>query len=98
MSAAHIIPPITDPLGRNWPQPSLDGILVDDTHAVMTHATFNALLEYSRSTPSGVYPGKMWKAVMKDRTAYLCWFGIIEGQPDLCSNNAREILIVKGSS
>lgn len=98
MSAAHIIPPITEPLGRNWPQPSLDGILVDDTHAVMTRGAFNDLLEYSRSTPSGVYPGKMWKAIMNDGTAYLRWFGIVEGRPDLCSNNAREILIAESSS
>ena len=95
MSAVGLIPPITEPLGRYWKQPSLDGILIDETHAVMTRRTFDELHEYSRSMPSGVYPGKMWKAIMQDGTALIRWFGAVEGRPDLCSNNAREILIVE---
>jgi hypothetical protein len=55
------IPPITDPMGRNWQQPDRREILIDDTHAVMTTATFNALAEYSCTNPSGAYEGKMWK-------------------------------------
>lgn len=88
------IPPMTDPLGRHWKQPSVDQILLDDNHALMDMAAFNCLPEYSRSIPSGVYPGKMWKAVLSDGTAHLCWFGIVEGRPDVCSNNNREILVV----
>lgn len=37
-----MIPPITDPMGRYWDQPSRDEIIVDDTHAVMTVKTFTA--------------------------------------------------------
>ena len=95
MSTVHIIPPITEPLGRHWKQPARESILVDKTHAVMTRHDFDGLHEYSRSIPSGVYPGKMWKAIMNDGTALLRWFGFVEGRPDLCSNNEREILIVE---
>lgn len=59
--ASLTIPPMTDPMGKHWDQPSRDGIVLDDTHALMTEATFKALHEYSGSVPSGVYPGKMWR-------------------------------------
>lgn len=55
------IPPITDPLGRSWDQPSSKNILIDDTHALMSLRVFEELAEYSCSFPSGVYPGKMWR-------------------------------------
>lgn len=97
------IPPMTDPLGKYWKQPSPDEILLDDEHALMTEATFKRLAEYSCSQPSGVYPGKMWRA---DNAAYwpekvkaglhrhwLRWFGESE-DPTMCSNNSRKILIV----
>lgn len=55
----NTIPPITDPMGRHWRQPSVASIALDDTHALMDDATFQALPEYSATRPSGVYPGKM---------------------------------------
>lgn len=88
-----MIPPIEHPLGRHWSQPDPSTILVDDTHAVMTRQQFDELAEYSRSMPSGVYPGKMWKCITRDDVPYLCWYGIVEGRPDLCSNNSRQILL-----
>lgn len=93
-----IIPPITDPLGRSWKQPNPERILLDATHAVMDRTTYDALLTYSTSVPSGVYPGKMWKAVFSDGTADLRWFGIVPGRPDVCSNNHRAILVVEAVS
>lgn len=90
---ASTIPPMTDPLGRYWKQPNPAAILLDDTHALMSAADFNSLAEYSRSTPSGVYPGKMWKAILSDGSRYLCWYGAVEGNPKVCSNNNRLILI-----
>lgn len=57
----NVIPPITDPMGRNWGQPDSSLITLDKTHALMSMATFNRLAEYSASNPSGVYVGKMWK-------------------------------------
>lgn len=60
--AVHVVPAMTDPLGRHWNQPRRDAILIGQDSAFMSHATFSELPEYSTSTPSGVYPGKMWKA------------------------------------
>ncbi len=57
----NVIPPITHPMGQHWRQPSLAGVLIDDTHALMDQATFAALAEYSGTTPTGVYEGKAWK-------------------------------------
>lgn len=97
MIDTNIIPAMTDPLGRHWDQPPRECILLDDTHAIMSSQAFKALHDYSRSMPSGVYPGKMWKAIMPDGQAFLRWFGIVVGNPDVCSNNQREILIVDNS-
>ena len=85
------IPPMTHELGKYWRQPSQDSILVDDTHAVMDSTAFEKLAEYSSSMPSGVYPGKMWKALHHGRWM-LRWYGIVEGNPNVCSNNQVEIL------
>ncbi|WP_213766774.1 hypothetical protein [Caballeronia sp. dw_19] len=93
MHSLTVIPAMTDPLGRYWTPPSRNELAVDDTHAVMSRRSFDLLLEYSRSKPTGVYPGKMWKAIMRDGTPHLCWYGIVEGRDDLCSNNNRQILV-----
>lgn len=78
-------------MGSGWDQPNHEDILTDETHAVMSEKDFNALLDYSSSTPSGVYVGKMWKSKVRD-SWYLRWYGPHE-LPDMCSNNHREILI-----
>ena len=102
-----VIPPITDPLGRYWEQPPVSDILVDDTHAVMTRTTLEKLADYSRSQPTGVYPGKMWRALYYERAIgldgkvrltgktwwQLCWFGDCP-DPTRCSNNYRDILLI----
>lgn len=103
MADKNIIPPMAHELGRHWIQPARESILIDDTHAVMDSTAFKNLPEYSASTPSGVYPGKMWKrhdglfdrtCKPEDRRWLLCWFGEVEGRLDICSNNYREILEV----
>lgn len=88
----NTIPPMHHPLGRHWPQPERDAIALDDVHALMTRPTFEALPEYSTTTPSGVYPGKMWRREYEGRW-YLRWFGIVPGRTDVCSNNQREIIL-----
>lgn len=89
----HTIPAMTNALGRHWRQPHRSAIEVDDTHALMDEATFKALSEYSTSMPSGVYPGKMWKCNQRGTDNWwLCWYGVVEGRDDVCSNNNREIL------
>ena len=89
----HVIPPMTDPLGQYWTQPSPRDIQVDDQHALMSQVILNALSEYSHSTPTGVYPGKMWK-MLQHGEWWLRWFGVSEQGPDFCSNHARKILII----
>lgn len=90
----NIIPPITDRLGAHWRQPTLDQVLIDDTHAVVDRAAFAKLAEYSTTLPSAVYPGKMWRARICG-VDYLRWFG--DGGPDWCTNNQRVLLIVAGT-
>lgn len=70
----HPIPP-ADFMGNQvmWCQPKREDILVDEEFAVMSQETFEALMEYSRSIPTGAYDGKMWKRLQQHRTL-LCWF------------------------
>jgi len=92
-----IIPPISDPQGKGWNQPSTEKIKIYDKTAVMCKETFDALNEYSTSIPTGVYPGKMWKVHLKNVKNndkwFLRWFGESK-DPKYCSNHCREIIIV----
>jgi hypothetical protein len=104
---AAFIPPITDPLGRHWDQPKdMCDVEFDDTHVLLTQAQFDGLADYSRSQPSGVYPGKCWKIRQCETVVIdgmkrlrftdkwsLCWFGKDETWPKYCTNNYREIII-----
>lgn len=91
---SNIIPVMTDEMGRYWQQPERESILIDDSHAVMSEKDFEYLANYSHSIPSGVYPGKMWKAIMQDGRNFLYWYsGVVDGR---CAINRREILIVEG--
>ncbi len=105
--APDAIPPITDPMGKNWEQPDRSRILIDSTHALMSLGDFNRLCEYSATNPSGVYVGKMWKRHdgIFDREFLrcggkprwlLCWYGP-DPMPGYCSNNYREILLIDGT-
>jgi hypothetical protein len=93
---------MTHPLSRAWKQPSTDLILLDDTHALMSQATFEQLGEYSCSQPTGVYEGKMWvrhdglydkRCRPEDRCWLLCWYDVSEKGPEYCSTQHRRILI-----
>jgi hypothetical protein len=93
MNHENIIPPITDPLGRGWRQPDSRQVLIDDNCAMMTEQLFKNLAEYSTSTPSGVYPGKMWKS-RRGNIWYLRWFAADDGDPRGLPTPTREIVIV----
>jgi hypothetical protein len=107
MTDVNVIPAIDDPMGAHWRQPSSTAIAVDDTHALMTRETFNALCEYSTSTPTGVYPGKMWRRQLMRRGAhpldlrptgqwFICWYG-----PDVdgkCPIETRRVLLADGDA
>lgn len=92
-----LIPPITHPMGKSWSQPSLNQMeITEDGYVVMPKKTFNMLADYSTTMPSGVYPGKMWKAQW-DGSWHLCWYGIIirDAVEDTtkCSINHRPIIL-----
>ena len=78
------IPPITEPEGKCWYQPSYDELIFSDDAVMVSRDAFNRLSDYSRSIPSGVYEGKIWKSMIKDQW-YLCWFGAHSTDPKLCT-------------
>lgn len=88
----YIIPEMTHPFGRYWEQPDKEDILIDGTYAAMSDKTFKKLKEYSCTNPTGVYEGKMWKAMMYGEW-YLRWYDISE-DPNCCSHKQRKIVIV----
>jgi hypothetical protein len=85
------IPPMTDPLSRHWQQPARERVLVDDTHALISAADFEKLLEYTASIPSGKYPGKMWRRREGD-VWLLCWYSECD-DPQLLAINSRKVLV-----
>jgi len=89
----NVIPKMTHPYSAQWDQPSADLIAIDSDYVLMEKYIFNNLLEYSSSYPSGVYPGKMWKANIGG-IWYLRCYGEVPGDDTICSNNQREILLV----
>jgi hypothetical protein len=100
------IPPITHPLGQHWRQPDLSDVTMDDTHVLLTRRQFDALADYSTSTPSGVYAGKCWKGerfevrdnrIHRTGLWFLRWFSDPPVQDDFapyCVNNQREIILI----
>ncbi len=66
-------------------------------HAYMSSADQKRLSDYSRSTPSGVYPGKMWKGLFSplegEPVWHLLWFSEVEGRMDMCKVNSCPILL-----
>lgn len=105
MSEIETIPPITDPMGKNWDQPAVDEIDLSEGVARMSKSTFDNLAEYSATNPSGVYPGKMWKrhdglfdpkCNPSERQWLLCWYDISSRGPEWCSNHWRKIVLTDG--
>jgi hypothetical protein len=89
----NVIPRMTDPLSLFWNQPDPQRFLIDDEVALMSKDDFYLLLEYSASTPSGVYEGKCWKAQLRG-IWYLRWYGKDDGDPRGLPTPTRRIIIV----
>jgi hypothetical protein len=90
-----LIPAMDDPLGKYWDQPEdMTEVPVDGSHAILTPRQFRDLPDYSRSTPSGVYPGKCWKGCDRSGDWYLAWWGADSGD-GMLQNFVRGILIVE---
>jgi len=92
MTAEQVIPPIIHPKGKYWEQPHRRFIEIDDTHALMSEQTFKVLKEYSSTTPSLVYSGKMWRACRKGKW-YLCWY-VVNADNTKANIFSREILVI----
>jgi len=91
--SGNIIPPITDPLGRYWEQPSTENILIDDHHAIMSADDWKLLKRYDASLPTGAYAGKMWASVDRwNDTKYLWWY--VDSKPGYVRSVMREVIIV----
>lgn len=91
-----MIPAMTDPLGRYWKQPTRDQITLDETHALMPRSAFDQLVEYSRTIPTGTYPGKMWKANPCSGVWVLRWYGAISENGETIERGQRIIVLVEG--
>lgn len=61
----------------------------------MNQKAFNKIHNYSRSRPSGVYEGKMWRTSDDEITWHLHWWSESD-DPDKCSGNVRTIKIIEG--
>lgn len=86
--------PIVDPLGSSWnrEQPEPNNFLWTADIVYMSSAEFKKLKEYSFSTPTGAYIGKMWKAYSKyDNAWHLGWYGPSE-KLNHCSVNFKKLL------
>ena len=90
---SNTIPPMTHPFGKVWKQPELSEVSICDKYATMNECAFNKLHNYSRSRPSAVYEGKMWKSSDDEITWHLHWWGFSD-EPDKCKGNVREIKII----
>ena len=93
MEVKNVIPEMVHSLSKYWNQPDIKDIEIGDKQAKMSKCTFELLLEYSTSIPTGVYEGKMWKRRRPDAW-YLLWYAACEGA-DSCSINIRKIIIVE---
>lgn len=88
-----MIPLMTDPLGRHWKQPDdIRHAPMDDETVLLTPAQFAGLHEYSATLPTGVYPGKCWKRIERQRVL-LVWYGDVTAD-DQCPILFRNIEVV----
>lgn len=87
------IPIMTHKLSRYWDQPPTEQIAIDDIYAMMTQETLDNLAEYSMSTPTGTYQGKMWKTIRSDGKVFLRWYQNAL-DPTKLAILSREIIIV----
>lgn len=85
------IPKMSHPFGKYWAQPHRNAVRLSNKFAYLSQYSFGILHNYSRSQPSGVYEGKMWKAKY-DGEWYLCWF--VNVPVDMCRKLSRKIKIL----
>lgn len=85
------VPAMSSPLGAYWEQPSRNGMVFTKRTVTMSQADKDALATYNRSTPSGIYSGKMWKVVDQHGVEHLYWYAANDEHS--CSMHSRQILV-----
>lgn len=88
----YLLPRMTNPLGRSWGQPGnlRDRVGLYFNHATILESDWLELSDYRTTTPSGVYPGKVWRC--GDR---LRWYGPeqFDAQGGFCKVGSLRALI-----
>lgn len=83
------------PLSRHWDQPERSKLFFLNEEVVgMTDETWQELSEYSCSTPSGVYAGKMWKSIDRDGW-WLCWYSDSPRNENMCEVKYCRALVLE---
>lgn len=98
-SVAEQIPPLA-PEHLGWNAPDRSEILaIDKDYALMTQETFDKLPDYTDSTPTGKYNGKMWKTKGRNPDGTYVWMFAWCNHENKKLNfidiNYRQILIFK---
>jgi hypothetical protein len=85
---------MTHRLSRHWEQPNdIRDAPMDDKTVLLTPEQLKGLHEYSTSMPTGVYAGKCWKRIERNRTL-LVWYGDVTPD-DRCPILFRNIEVVE---
>jgi hypothetical protein len=90
MKNQSIIPPITDPMGKHWNQPK--NVKIMFSSAWIDRSSFEQLMTYQTSLPSGVYEGKMWKRI-EGEDWMLCWYEDSKTKKGYCDIKKLKIRI-----
>jgi hypothetical protein len=93
------IPESESPYGANaFQMPDKDDIafIEGKDFCYMKVETFNKLLEYSTSLPSGVWVGKLWKAHRQDGNWYLMWYDKVN-EEGKCPVGSKRIYVTNDS-
>ncbi|HVH91276.1 MAG TPA: hypothetical protein VM783_07825 [Candidatus Acidoferrum sp.] len=108
LPGASVVPARPMKYGTAWHQPRRNDLRfhVDSRNpeskpdlVYMSQKSRNDLSDYSRSMPTSVYPGKMWKAECTrldgSKEWRLRWYGEVPGRRDICSNNECPIVLLE---
>jgi len=88
------IPEMVHPLSKYWKQPDRLDVDINNEYATMNRTAFNKLHDYTRSEPSGVYEGKMWKKKINPGGKWFLFWYDESNDPGYCSVKCKEILII----
>ena len=88
------VPAITDPLGRYWPQPPRDRVLLDGVHALVSRQGFAMLQDCTGRRPEPARAGMMWRANFRGKW-WLMWYEPDVLTPETLAVQWRELLVAE---